>query len=519
MRIEQYFCMTDYSLWEVILNGDSPVPTRLIEDVVQPVAPTSAEQKLARKNELKARGTLLMALPDKHQLKFNSHKDAKTLMEAIEKRFGGNTETKKVQKTLLKQHFERDNPHTHISNFKRRTATLKYMDVPNVAIKLMLFSYSLEGAARIWYEKEPLNSILTWDDLINKFINQFFPPYKTTHLKNEISRFTQRFEETFGEAWDRFKEMLRACPHHGFSKLTQIDTFYNGLTEHDQDSLNTASGGNLLNKITREALKIIENKSKVRYSRSKSNVSRVNTNSRDVVSKTDYRIDKLVDQISNLVEIVNKQVIAPAKAVEKTYVTCGRAHAYYKRIATDSNQPSVYAETGSYNQVSPPNRASHQIPPPDFAPVQNNPNRFNQNQVQNNQIPQSVPNEFSSYMKSNEIMIKSMQNQINVLRGDFNKQEENLRRNLINDMRSILGSFFQNQPSTSGSLPSNTVPNPKGEVKAVTTHSGLAYEGQSIPTNSSLEKVDKQNTEEILIQSILIVQEVPLKSNLWLCLF
>nr|GEZ32062.1 ribonuclease H-like domain-containing protein [Tanacetum cinerariifolium] len=69
-------------------------------------APTTAEQKLARKNELKARGTLLMALPEKHQLKFNLHKDAKTLMEAIEKRFGGKTETKKVQKTLLKQQFE-----------------------------------------------------------------------------------------------------------------------------------------------------------------------------------------------------------------------------------------------------------------------------------------------------------------------------------------------------------------------------------------------------------------------------
>nr|GEZ25055.1 putative ribonuclease H-like domain-containing protein [Tanacetum cinerariifolium] len=87
MRIEQYFLMTDYSLWEVILNGDSHVPTRIVEGVPQPVAPTTAEQRLARKNELKARGTLLMALPDKHQLKFNSHKDAKTLMEAIEKRF------------------------------------------------------------------------------------------------------------------------------------------------------------------------------------------------------------------------------------------------------------------------------------------------------------------------------------------------------------------------------------------------------------------------------------------------
>nr|GEW02359.1 ribonuclease H-like domain-containing protein [Tanacetum cinerariifolium] len=91
----EYFLMTDYSLWEVILNGDSPALTRVVDGVLQPVAPTTAKQRLARKNKLKAHGTLLMALPDKHQLKFNSHKDAKTLMEAIEKRFGGNTETKK----------------------------------------------------------------------------------------------------------------------------------------------------------------------------------------------------------------------------------------------------------------------------------------------------------------------------------------------------------------------------------------------------------------------------------------
>nr|GFB26672.1 hypothetical protein [Tanacetum cinerariifolium] len=99
MRIEQYFLMTDYS-WEVILNGDSPVPTRLVEGVAQPVAPTTVEQKLARKNELKARGTLLMALPDKHHLKFNSHKDAKSFIKAIEKHFGGNTETKKEDVNL-----------------------------------------------------------------------------------------------------------------------------------------------------------------------------------------------------------------------------------------------------------------------------------------------------------------------------------------------------------------------------------------------------------------------------------
>nr|GEY35693.1 hypothetical protein [Tanacetum cinerariifolium] len=80
----------------------------VVDGVVQPVAPTTVEQRLAKKNELKAQETLLMALPDKHQLKFNIHKDAKFLMEAIEKRFGGNKETMKVQKTLLKQQNKTD---------------------------------------------------------------------------------------------------------------------------------------------------------------------------------------------------------------------------------------------------------------------------------------------------------------------------------------------------------------------------------------------------------------------------
>nr|GEV64270.1 hypothetical protein [Tanacetum cinerariifolium] len=328
---------------------------------------------------------------------------------------------------------------------------------------------------------------------------------------------------------DRTMEELLQAPTEGYGKAIVISEI---LAENFEIKTN------LLQDVSNDAIKLML------FPYSLEGAARI-----DNVSKTDDRIDKLADEISNLVEIVNKQVIAPAKAVEKTCVTCGGAHAYYNCIATDSNQPSICAATGSYNQVSSPNRASHQIPPPGFAPIQNNPNRFNQNQgqgnyfnqannfnqgnnfnrgnnfqnnqgyraqmnnapnfqnqgfqkppfsVPNNQIQRSVPNEFLSYIKSNEIMIKSMQNQIIVLRGDFNKQEENLRRNLNNDMRSILGSFFQNQPSTSGTLLSNTVPNPKGEMKAVTTHSGLAYEGPSIPTNYPLEKVDEQNTEKIL---------------------
>ncbi|GJW68368.1 hypothetical protein Tco_0122792 [Tanacetum coccineum] len=84
MRIEQYFLMTDYSLWEVIKNGNK-VLRRTVGTVEQEYEPTTAEEKQDRRNEMKARATLLMALPNKDQLKFHSFQDAKLLMEAIEK--------------------------------------------------------------------------------------------------------------------------------------------------------------------------------------------------------------------------------------------------------------------------------------------------------------------------------------------------------------------------------------------------------------------------------------------------
>ncbi|GJR75658.1 reverse transcriptase domain-containing protein [Tanacetum coccineum] len=88
-------------------------------------------------------------------------------------------------------------------------------------------------------------------------------------------RFQQRFDETFYEAWDRFNDLLRACPHHGFSELHQLDTFYNALNSNDQDSLNSAAGGNFLDKMPRDCLRIIESKSKVRNSRNKPVVAKV----------------------------------------------------------------------------------------------------------------------------------------------------------------------------------------------------------------------------------------------------
>ncbi|GJS48134.1 hypothetical protein Tco_0598255 [Tanacetum coccineum] len=134
-------------------------------------------------------------------------------------------------------------------------------------------------------------------------------------------------EQTIVAMADRTMEELLRAP-------TEVDTFYNGLTENEQDSLNAAAGGNLLSKTTREALNIIENKSKVRYSRNKTNASREN------VSKTDERIDKLADQLSTLVEIVSKKVVVPPAPVKAVEENCP---------ATDNNQ-NVCATTGTYNQ-------------------------------------------------------------------------------------------------------------------------------------------------------------------------
>ncbi|GKD21619.1 reverse transcriptase domain-containing protein [Tanacetum coccineum] len=92
---------------------------------------------------------------------------------------------------------DKEDPHAHVRYFNKITSTMKIPNVPNTSVKLMLFPFSLEGAARIWLEKEPPRSIETWDDLVTKFINKFFPPSKTTNLRNEITRFQQKFDETF----------------------------------------------------------------------------------------------------------------------------------------------------------------------------------------------------------------------------------------------------------------------------------------------------------------------------------
>ncbi|GKB94406.1 hypothetical protein Tco_0980543 [Tanacetum coccineum] len=151
IRIEQYFLMTDYALWEVILNGDSPLLTRTIDGVETAVPPTTAEQKLARKNDLKARGTLLMALPKEHQLKFNTYKSAKSLMEAIEKSSKG-----------LDQIYDR--LQKLISQLEIHKETISQKDV-NLKL-LRSLSSEWKTHTLIWRNKPDLES-LSMDDLYN----------------------------------------------------------------------------------------------------------------------------------------------------------------------------------------------------------------------------------------------------------------------------------------------------------------------------------------------------------------
>ncbi|GJW51069.1 reverse transcriptase domain-containing protein [Tanacetum coccineum] len=210
---------------------------------------------------------------------------------------------------------ENDDPHSHIKRFYQITRTLKLNQVPDDVVKLILFPFSLKGAAETWLENEPPNSITSWDDLVSKFLNRSFPHSKTRELRKEITNFQQVLGETFTEAWERFKDLLRKCPHHGFSLLHQIGFFYNGLSQSDQDFLNTIAGGNLMTKNTQEALTIIENKAKVRTCRNKPQVLRSSGSSTqiDAITALTKQVEAL---ISSMQEAYNRNQEAPIQLMQ-----------------------------------------------------------------------------------------------------------------------------------------------------------------------------------------------------------
>nr|GEY10011.1 reverse transcriptase domain-containing protein [Tanacetum cinerariifolium] len=323
---------------------------------------------------------------------------------------------------------DKEDPHTHIRYFNKITSTMRVPNVPSSSIKLMLFPFSLEGGARIWLENEAPRSILTWEDLVSKFINQFFPPSKTRNLRNEITRFQQRFDESFYEAWEHFNDLLRACPHHGFSELHQLDTFYNAL-----------------NAVV----------AKVSTSSSTPAISS------DVVELKDMVKALLLDKKNQSSALVSSSTPPPVKAVEPNCITCGGQLHRPQVIQPPAYQASAYQ--------------AH--------------------------IPQTQSvskTDFESYVKANDAVMRNMQN-----------QGQNMQIQMANlmDMLSKFVSSNTASSSGSGTLPSNTVTNPKEELKGITTRSGVAYQGPTIPTLSNQRtEVTKDQVQTPSSQSTAPVQ-------------
>ncbi|GJW72754.1 reverse transcriptase domain-containing protein [Tanacetum coccineum] len=331
----------------------------------------------------------------------------------------------------------RQDPHNHLRFFNKVTSTFRHPEVPNTSIKLLLFPFSLDGEARDWLDKEPLRSILTWDDLVSKFINQIFPPSKTTYYRNEIITFYQKPNE----AWEHFKGLLR------------------------QYALDSAAGGNFLDKMPQESLAIIESKSKVRYSRSRASDSRVSTdaplsnsspsnNSFDMQQIAASLEDKMTIKMNKMLNEMKALVVttpAPVKAVEEVCVTCGSNHNFNHCPLTrggndfpvlhDNIQQFQTAAIGNFLQRSQPSNLASQMKPPGFNQPNNqtNQNRYqgtnsNFNQNRQGQIFQPPTNQppvyqvppyqaptpqikgvskmdFENYVKANDAVLKNVQNQ------------------------------------------------------------------------------------------------------------
>ncbi|GKA08890.1 reverse transcriptase domain-containing protein [Tanacetum coccineum] len=321
----------------------------------------------------------------------------------------------------------------------------------------------------------------------------------------------------------RTMAQLLEAPTVGYEDAIVVPKITADNFELKHDSLNSAAGGNFLDKMPRDCLRIIESKSKVRNSRNKPVVAKVSSSSSTPGISPD--VAELKDMVKALLLDKKSQAPTPVKAVEESCVTCGGAHSYQNCPATNGN---VYrdniqefvsqAAAANFNQGNTGYRApiANQIRPPGFPPVQNqgnNQNRYNQNRGNNynqsqiyrppiNQPPvhQAQPyqapapqtqgvtkNDFESYVKANDAVMRNMQD-----------QNQNLQNQMTN-LTDMLSKFVNsNTASTSGSgtLPSNTITNPKVDLKGITTRSGVAYQGPTIPTTtSSLPKVVERETE------------------------
>nr|GEX71217.1 reverse transcriptase domain-containing protein [Tanacetum cinerariifolium] len=240
-----------------------------------------------------------------------------------------------------------DNANKHLDKLLHVTQSIKVNRVTDDALRLYLFPHSLTHHATTWCYRLPRNSINTFEQMAKMFLGKYFPPSMVTKLRNEITNFRQRPDESLFKAWECYKLSINLCPNHNMLPVTQIDTFYNCLTLRHHDTINVAAGGTFMKRRLEECYDLIENMT-AHHNDWDTSAQRSESSS-SITSTVDTEIAALKAEMAkinkNLMRVlqVNQQV----KAVTPNYETCGDPYSFNDCPATVGNTQNLYA-AGAY---------------------------------------------------------------------------------------------------------------------------------------------------------------------------
>ncbi|GJR44472.1 reverse transcriptase domain-containing protein [Tanacetum coccineum] len=235
----------------------------------------------------------------------------------------------------------------HLDKFLHVTQSMKVNGVSDDALRLYLFPYSLQHRAAEWFDRLPRNSITTFYQMAKIFLGKYFLPSMVTKLRNDITNFHQKPDESLFKAWERYKLSIDRCPNHNMLPVTQIDTFYNGLTLRHHDTINAVAGGTFMKRRPEECYDLIENMTAhhndwdTSAQRSESSSSITSFNPKIAALKLE-----MAEMNKNLMKMLqtNQQV----NSVTPSYKTCGGPHSYINCPAIVGQTQNVYA-AGAYN--------------------------------------------------------------------------------------------------------------------------------------------------------------------------
>ena len=194
-----------------------------------------------------------------------------------------------------------EDPHSHLKSFMEITDTFRTPGVTANALRLMLFPFSLKDRARAWYYSMQPDSVTSWNEMAENFLKKYFPPTRNAKSRNDICTFLQWEDEAVPDAWERYKELLRKCPHHGILYCIQLETFYNGLTTTARQMLDATAGGAFTSSTYNEGFSILE---KISNNNGHWADPRAVAPTRTAAVKDTDTYATLTEQLSNMVEMM-----------------------------------------------------------------------------------------------------------------------------------------------------------------------------------------------------------------------